>query len=123
MKSSKTFTCIVCPNGCVIKTVFEGKDVISVEGNTCKKGDEYVRQELTDPLRTISTSVRIKGTYLPLCSVRLTRPIPKRDIFRVLEEINKIELVAPATIGQIVIRNVCGLDSDVIATKNMWPIP
>ena len=80
---------------------------------------EYVRQELIDPRRTISTSVRIKGAVLPLCSVRLTNAIPKKEIFRVMEEINKITLAAPVEIGQVVIKNVCGLESDVIVTKNM----
>ena len=117
--NSRTFVCIVCPNGCTIETQYEGDKILSVTGNKCKKGIEYVRQELIDPRRTISSSVRIEGAELPLCSVRLTNVIPKKDIFRVMEEINKIKLTAPVSIGQVVIKNVCGLDSDVIVTKKM----
>ena len=69
--------------------------------------------------RTIATTVRITGASLPLCSVRLNRAIPKKDIFRVMEEIDKVQLTAPVRIGQIAIENVCGLGADVIVTKNM----
>ena len=119
MKSERTFTCIVCPNGCTITAEHDGDTVYSVSGNRCKRGEEYVRQELIDPRRTICSTVRIDGAELPLCSVRLTKPIPKRDIFRVMAEINKCRLKAPVRIGDIVIHNVCGLDSDVIVTKNL----
>lgn len=118
MSSKRIFTCIVCPNGCTIETEYEGSTVESIIGNRCKRGAEYVTQELIDPKRTIASTVRIYGASLPLCSVRLDKPIPKREIFRVMEEINKCSLQAPVRIGQVVIENVCGLDSNVIVTKN-----
>ena len=86
----RTFTCIVCPNGCTIEAVW-------------REGEE----------------IRIDGAALPLCSVRLNRAIPKGEIFRVMEEIGRVRLTAPVRIGQVVIGNVCGLDADVIVTKNM----
>ncbi len=119
MRSERVFTCIICPNGCNITTVLEDGVVVEVKGHTCPRGEEYVRQEVLDPRRTIASTVRIEGAALPLCSVRLDRPIPKKDIFRVMEQIDGITLWAPVKIGQIVIENVCGLDSDVIVTKNM----
>ena len=119
MIKERTFTCIVCPNGCVVETRSEDGRLLSLKGNKCKRGEEYVQQELTDPRRTIATTVPISGASLPLCSVRLNRPIPKREIFRVMREIDGVRLAAPVKIGQIVFENVCGLDSDVIVTKNM----
>ena len=90
-----------------------------MKGNKCKKGLQYVEQELLDPRRTIASSVRIEGAGLPLCSVRLTKPVPKRYIFPIMEQINEVRLKAPAHIGDVVIPKVCGLDSDVVVTKNM----
>lgn len=119
MSDKKTFTCIVCPNGCTIDAEYEGSRIVRIEGQQCRRGEEYVRQELTDPRRTIASSVPISGASLPLCSVRLSAAIPKKDIFRVMEEINKIHLRAPVTIGQVVIHGVCGLDCDVVVTKNL----
>lgn len=117
--SNRTFTCIICPNGCTIRTEYESLEVRSVEGNKCKRGEEYVRQELTDPRRTISTTVPIQNAALPLCSVRLDKPVPKKDIFRVMEQINQVQLIAPVRIGQPILKNVLGLGANVIVTKNM----
>ena len=115
----RTFTCIVCPNGCEIEAEYEGTEVLSVSGNLCPKGKTYVTQELVDPRRTIATSVRVLGGTLPLVSVRLTGAIPKARIFDVMKEIDRQTLTAPVRIGDVVIKNVLGLDSDVIATKNI----
>ena len=115
----RTFTCIVCPNGCEIDAEYEGTDVLSVTGNLCPKGKTYVTQELVDPRRTIASSVRVEGGALPLTSVRLTNAIPKNRIFDVMAEINRQTLTAPVRIGDVVIRDVLGLGSDVIVTKNI----
>ncbi len=122
MSNKRTFTCIVCPNGCTIETVCEDGAVKSITGQKCKRGEEYVTQELVDPRRTIATTVKVQGAAWPLCSVRLNRAIPKKDIFRVMEQIRKVELTAPTHIGQVVIENVCGLGSDVIITKELEAI-
>lgn len=114
-----TFTCIVCPNGCELEAEYEGAQVRSVTGNLCPKGEAYATQELVSPRRTIASSVRVLGGTLPLVSVRLTSPIPKARIFDVMRLINGQTLTAPVHIGDVVIKNVLGLDSDVIATKNI----
>ena len=115
----RTFTCIVCPNGCEVEAEYEGTQVLSVAGNLCPKGKTYVTQELVDPRRTIATSVRVVGGTMPLASVRLTHTVPKDRIFDVMREINRQVLAAPTRIGDVVIKNVLGLDSDVIVTKNI----
>ena len=115
----RTFTCIVCPNGCEIEAEYEGTEVSGVTGNLCPKGKTYVVQELVDPRRTIATSVRVTGGTLPLTSVRLTQPIPKDRIFDVMNEINGKVLSAPVAIGDVVIEDVLGLGSSVIVTKNV----
>ena len=119
---TKEFLCIKCPNGCTIEAdILDGK-LLSMEGALCNNGREYVEQELICPTRTIAASVRITGGDLPLCSVRLTSPIPKDRIFDVMDEIKKAALTAPVQSGDIVIHNVLGLDSDVIATKTIGAV-
>lgn len=115
----RAFTCIVCPNGCELEVEYEGSRVLHVSGNLCPKGVDYVTQELTDPRRTIASSVRVAGGVLPLASVRTTKPIPKDRIFDVMAAINRCSLTAPVTIGQVLIADVLGLGSDVIVTKNV----
>ena len=115
----RTFTCIICPNGCEITAEYEGAEISAIEGATCPKGKEYVRQELTDPRRNIATSIPVEGGELPLVSVRLDRPIPKKDIFSVMEAINKLHVKAPTAIGQVALADVCGLGANVVITKNV----
>lgn len=115
----REFTCIVCPNGCEIQADIEYDEVTAVSGAACPKGEAYVRQEILDPRRNIATSVLVKGGVLPLASVRLTKPIPKKEIFNAMKEIKKICVQAPVAAGTPLIRNILGLDSDVIVTKTV----
>ena len=52
--------CIGCPLGCNLTVDMDGSEVVEVKGNTCKKGKEYINQELTNPKRNISSSVKFK---------------------------------------------------------------
>lgn len=115
----KDYFCIICPNGCEITAETEKGEILSLSGAKCKRGNEYVKQELIDPRRNIATSVLLLDGELPLVSVRVTNSIPKDQIFQVMEEIKKIKLQAPVVSGQIAIENVLGLGSDVIITKNV----
>jgi len=113
----KEYTCIICPNGCDIKVKVEDGKILLMEGEGCKRGHEYVNQELTCPYRNIASSILLEGGMLPLVSVRLSNPIPKEKIFNVMAAIKKIRLKAPVYAGQVAIENVLGLGSDVIVTK------
>lgn len=115
----RDFLCIVCPNGCEISAEYEDGKILSVSGNLCPKGREYVTGEITAPRRTISTSVRVLGGELPLASVRLTKPVPRERIFDVMREIGKRTLTAPVAAGAVLIPDVLGLGSDVIVTKSV----
>ena len=115
----RQFTCIICPNGCDLEVTLDENKIISIEGALCDKGKTYVEQELVNPQRTISSSVKVNNGEIPLVSVRLTKAIPKDKIFEVMNEIKKIEVNAPVAIGTILIKNILGLDSDLIVTKNV----
>lgn len=113
----KKYTCTICPNGCEIEAYIEGTTIFKIDGATCSKGKEYVKQEIVNPQRNIATSVYVDGGDLPLASVRLSKAIPKDRIFDVMNEIKKVKLTAPVKMKQVVIENVLNLGSDVIATK------
>ena len=102
----RSYTCILCPNGCALEALVEEGRVQSVTGQLCPRGEAYVRQEVTDPRRTIA-------------SVRLTAPIPKGMIFPVMQAIRQVELQAPVQAGTVVLRRVCGLDSDLVVTRTV----
>lgn len=115
----KEYTCIICPKGCDITAEVEDVNILSIEGASCKRGREYVKQELINPYRNIASSIMLEGGVLPLVSVRLSIPIPKEKIFDVMIVIKKARLKAPVSAGQVVISNVLGLNSNVIVTKNV----
>jgi CxxC motif-containing protein len=117
MKSK--ITCIICPIGCEV-TVHHEKGMISnIEGHQCKKGIEYVKEELFDPKRTLTTTMMIKDGELPLVSVKTHKPIPKDKMFKVMDCISQIEVDAPIEIGDVLVKNVLDLDADMVATKKV----
>lgn len=115
----KKFVCIVCPNGCEITAEVEDGKILSVEGATCKRGEEYVESEITNPMRNVATSLLLKDGELPLAPVRLDKPIPKAKIFEAMEEIHKVILRAPVHIGDVAVENVCGCGCNAIVTKEI----
>ncbi|MCX5976619.1 MAG: DUF1667 domain-containing protein [Coprothermobacterota bacterium] len=115
----RKFICITCPRGCALDATVEGKAVVKIEGSSCKRGMDYVKGELTDPRRMVTTTVRVKGGVHPLAPVYTKTPIPKPRIFDLLAEIRKIELKAPVRFGDVVIENALGTGVDVLASRNI----
>ena len=114
----KTLICVVCPNGCEIEVeTSENGSVATVTGAMCRRGEMYARQEIEHPCRTIASSVLVEEGDMPLCSVRLTRPVPLERIPDVMGAIRAVRLTAPVALGNIVISDVLGTGSDVIATR------
>lgn len=115
-------TCITCPIGCRLEvTVVEKPEgtMYEVEGNTCKRGERYAIDELTNPLRMVTTTVKVKGSHLRRIPVKTLEPIPKGDIMACMAELNEIELVAPVACGDIVVDHVCGSGVPVVTTRSM----
>ena len=113
---TRNLTCIICPQGCNIKVEEEEGKVKKIEGNTCKRGYEYAFSEVTNPVRTLTTTVKLENGET--ISVKTDKPIPKKLIFKCMEEINKTTIKLPVKIGDIVIENVLNTGSNVITTKN-----
>ena len=111
----KEFICIVCPRGCHLTV----DDNMNVTGNTCPRGKVYALNEITNPTRMITSTVAIESSELNRLPVMTSSPIPKGKILDVMEEINKVRIKAPVRINDVVIKNVLGLDSDIIATRNI----
>ncbi len=114
----KNLTCIRCPIGCSIEVEVSGKEVKSIVGNTCKRGEEYARQEVISPKRVITSTVKVTGGNTSVTSVKTDGSIPKEKIFECMEEINKQTVKSPAKIGDVVIKDVLGTGIDVVITRN-----
>lgn len=112
---SKDLTCIVCPRGCRLHI----DDELNVTGNFCPRGAEYAKNELTNPKRMITSIVRVKNRENTMVSVKTSTSIPKGKIFDILKEIEKVSVDAPIHIGDVVIKDVLGTGSDIVATKEI----
>ena len=106
--------CIVCPKGCNLNVETDGADVVSVSGNTCKRGIEYAINECTNPVRWVTTTMKTKDGE-PV-SVKTDRAIPKDKMLEIMQIINKQTISLPIHIGDVIIENVFGCN--VIATQN-----
>ncbi|MDR2174509.1 MAG: DUF1667 domain-containing protein [Synergistaceae bacterium] len=120
------FVCVVCPNGCFIEAEYEdGKSpggeakLLSLTGNRCQRGEAWVSQELSAPMRTIATSVPVRGGDFLLASVRTKTPIPLAKVRDVMGEIRKLSLDAPLHIGQTILRNPSGTETEIIVTREV----
>lgn len=111
--------CIGCPMGCPLKVEMENGEVVSVSGNTCKRGDVYARKEVTNPTRIVTSSVIVEGGSLAAVSVKTKEDIPKGKIFDIMKELKGVKVNAPVHIGDVILSNVAGTGVDIIATKNV----
>ena len=111
-------TCIVCPMGCHLN-VEKLEERYKVEGNTCKRGEKYAVQELTNPTRVITTTVKLENSYLQLLPVKTEDPIPKAMIFEIMKEIDKIIVNAPVKVGDIIVENILDTGVNIVSAKTM----
>ena len=93
----RNLTCIGCPMGCALLVEMNGKEIISVTGNTCKKGAEYAVKEVTNPTRIVTTTVRVKNGSMPVVSVKTAQDIPKEKIFDCVEALRDVCVEAPGS--------------------------
>ena len=95
--TTRELTCIGCPMGCPLTVTMEAGEVISVTGNTCKRGDIYARKEVTNPTRIVTSTVRVTGG----------------------DALKTVEVPAPVHIGDVLLEDVAGTGVDIVATKNV----
>ncbi|MBU1290273.1 DUF1667 domain-containing protein, partial [bacterium] len=113
----KEIVCVSCPMGCRMTVQAKEGDIISITGNDCPKGIEYAKEEFTNPLRILPTTVRVIGGELPLVSVKTEKAIPKGLLLKAMAEIAEIEVKAPIKIGQVIKDDLIGTGVSLVATR------
>lgn len=112
----RNMTCIICPRGCSLTAQITDTGV-TVTGHTCPKGEEYAINECTNPVRTVTATVRVVNRENTMVSVKTETPVPKGKMMDVMAELRKISLNAPVAIGDVVLSDVFG--SRIIVTKGV----
>lgn len=111
----KSLTCIVCPVGCQI--VFD--DDNNPLGNRCIRGKKYAIEELINPRRVLTTTVRTTFENHPRLSIKSNSPLPKEKIMAALDLINDIILDKETRIGDVIIKNILDTGIDMVATNHL----
>ena len=117
--NQRELTCIGCPLGCAVTVLLENGEVISVTGNTCRRGELYARAEVTHPTRTVTGTVRVRGADVPVVSVKTGTAIPREKVMACAAALQEVTVQAPLRIGDVVIDNVAGTGTAVVVTKEI----
>ena len=107
----RKLTCIECPRGCQLTVTVDG-DNITVEGNTCPKGAAYGKNEVVCPVRIVTGTVRGNSVMIPC---KTSKAVKKEKMFDVMDKMRKVFVKKSLSIGDVVIENVDGDGTNVIA--------
>lgn len=115
----KNIICVACPMGCgVTVDIAENGEILSVTGNTCKRGDTYARAECTNPVRSLATTVKVNGGIYNVVPCKSAGSLPKDKIFECMAVINNAVADAPVKLGDILVENILGTGISIVATNH-----
>ncbi len=110
----RSLSCIICPRGCALEIDL---DTLTVTGNTCPRGEDYARQEVTCPLRTLTTTLRVANREHTMVSVKTATPIPRDKLMEAMEILKSLPVKAPIALGQVLMEDLYG--AQVVATSQI----
>ncbi|MEI3519685.1 MAG: FAD-dependent oxidoreductase [Anaerosacchariphilus sp.] len=118
----RRLTCIICPKGCSLRVRLEAGRVTLVEGNHCKRGAQYAEKEVTNPTRTVTTIIPVRGGREKMLSVKTRTDIPKAKVQACMRALKNVTAEAPVQIGNVILADVAETGVDIIATKEISEI-
>ena len=114
----RNLTCIVCPRGCNLTVKFNtGGGISEILGNACKRGEKHAIGECTNPVRTVTSIVRVSNREDTMVPVKTLAPIPKGEMFTIMEKIRAARVEAPVKIGDVILDDIFG--TQVVATGDV----
>lgn len=146
-KETRKLTCIICPMGClmeasvmgsmhddgaggaadfsngsaatVVTTCLSDSVKIVVTGNSCKRGEEYAKKELTCPSRTLTCSVGVKGGKRPLVSAKTNGEIPKELLLPSMQFVRRLSVSAPIRSGDVIVKDFMQTGVDLVSCEEV----
>lgn len=119
------FNCTTCPSECLL-TVEVERDangtvaaVRSVTGNSCPRGDKFAHQELTCPMRVLTTTVAVSGGDEVLLPVRTAEAIPLELHAQVMTLIRSLVVNAPIHMGDVILPNLLDTNINLVASMDI----
>ena len=111
----KDYICIVCPRGCHIHVDENG----DITGNSCPRGLQYVKNEITCPMRMLTSTVRVESESYSRCPVISTGELPKDKVQAAVRALDNVVIKAPVKIGQVVLSNILDTGVDIVTTRSI----
>ena len=121
------FNCTTCPSECLLTVEVERDadgavvEVHSVTGNSCPRGDTFAHQELTCPMRVLTTTVAVSGGDEALLPVRMTEAIPLALHTQAMDLIRGLVVDAPIRMGGVVLEDLLHTGINLIASMDIDP--
>jgi len=113
----KKMYCITCPAGCQLTVIGSGFDMV-VEGNKCERGREFAEHEMSNPTRTLTTTVRTKFPGVPVISVRTNGEIPRDKLMIAMHELSEVVVEEELGCGDTVVEDIAKTGVAVIVTSS-----
>ncbi len=121
------FNCTTCPSECLLTVEVERDandalvEVHSVTGNSCPRGEKFAHQELTCPMRVLTTTVAVSGGDEALLPVRTAEAIPLALHAQAMDLIRGLVVDAPIRMGGVVLEDFLHTGIDLIASMDIDP--
>lgn len=116
---NRKMTCITCPTGCQLEVEGSVNGELKITGFQCRRGEEYAKNEVLNPKRVLTTTVKIKDGVLPLLPVRTAKAIPKGLLKQAMHTLADLEAKAPVQTGDVILTNLLDTGIDVIASREI----
>lgn len=119
------FNCTTCPSECLLTVEVERDangavvEVRSVTGNNCPCGDKFAHQELTCPMRVLTTTVAVSGGDEALLPVRTSEAIPLELHAQAMNLIRGLVVNAPIRMGDIMLEDLLDTNINLIASMDI----
>ncbi len=116
MDEVRTITCTVCPMGCSIRVTLRDGEAVAFEGHQCKRGPVFAKDEVRDPRRMLTTTVRIRGCTARSVPARAAAPIPRDRMMAAMAQVRGLTVDAPVVAGQVLLADLAGTGIALVAT-------
>ena len=118
---TKTITCICCPMGCQLSVTYQpgDRESVTVTGNGCPRGPLYAKDEVTNPTRVVTGTIRLSNREGRVVSVKTKDPVSKEKIMAIANRMKELSVQAPVRIGDVAEEDICGSGVQLVITCNI----
>lgn len=123
LNETEKITCIGCPKGCSLTVTKLNEsntpESFKIEGNGCKIGLNYAYKEMTNPVRVLTSTIRVLGGERELVAVKSVPEVPKDLQLTCMEIIKRTTVTAPVHAGDILINDILGTGANIVAGEDV----